>query len=444
MLDDRGSRVGSIKCVTHLVENYLFLIINTNTQTVLFLYNLGIKIYYLLIFVVSLFNKKARLWIRGRKGICDELREKIDPNSDIIWFHCSSLGEFEQGRPVMEKIRESLPGKKILLTFFSPSGYEIRKNYTGADHIFYLPLDTRKNAARFLNIIKPQYAFFIKYEFWFHYLSQLKKSGTKIYLISGIFRSRQVFFKFYGRWFREILRSFTHFFVQDEESGRLLKSIGFNNVTVCGDTRFDRVYAIAGKSRDLPLIRSFVSGKMTLIAGSTWPPDEEIIVRFINENKLPVRFIFAPHEIHERGIRLLQESVKRKIARYSSADESAIWNAEVLIIDTIGILSAVYQYGNIAYIGGGFGKGIHNTLEAATFGLPVIFGPNFKKFREASDLIKLNGAFSICNYDGFYKILNALLTDKQLFEKAGETARNYVRRNLGATDTITKFVLASV
>ncbi len=417
---------------------------NTNIQTVFFLYNLGIRVYYFLILFASVFNKKARLWIRGRKEIFNQISSKIDPDSHIIWFHCSSLGEFEQGRPVMEKIREILPGRKILLTFFSPSGYEIRKNYPGADYIFYLPLDTRRNAARFLNIIKPESSFFIKYEFWFHYLSQLKKMKTKVYLISGIFRSRQVFFKFYGRWFRKILRSFTHLFVQNEESASLLKTIGFGNVTVSGDTRFDRVYTIARKAVEFPLIRSFCSGKMTLIAGSTWSSDEEIIVRFINENKLPVRFILAPHEIHERGIRQLQESIKGKTTRYSSISESEINDADVLIIDTIGILSSVYQYGNIAYIGGGFGKGIHNILEAATFGLPVIFGPNFKKFREANDLIKLNGAFSIEKYDDFNKIINALLTDQHLLNAASENTKNYVRSNLGATDTITKFILAPV
>jgi 3-deoxy-D-manno-octulosonic-acid transferase len=420
------------------------LIINPNNYTVLFLYNLGLRIYYFFIFVSSPFNKKARLWIHGRKNIFNQIRAEIDPASDHIWFHCSSLGEFEQGRPVMEKIRGIMPGKKILLTFFSPSGYEIRKNYPGADYIFYLPLDTRRNAARFLDIIKPEITFFIKYEFWFHYLSQLKKMETKVYLISGIFRSRQVFFKFYGRWFRRILRSFTHLFVQDEESAGLLKTIGFGNVTICGDTRFDRVYAIARKAADFPLIRLFCSGKITLIAGSTWPSDEEIIVRFINENKLPVRFIIAPHEIHERGIRQLLESVKVKTARYSSFSESAVNGTDVLIIDTIGILSSVYQYGSIAYIGGGFGKGIHNILEAATFGLPVIFGPNYKKFREANDLIRQNGVFSIEKYYDLYKILNALLTDKQLLNAAGEITKNYIRGNLGATDIITKFVLAPV
>jgi len=384
---------------------------------------------------------KARLWVQGRKGVFEQMRSQIDPGSEIIWFHCSSLGEFEQGRPVMEKIREMLPGKKILLTFFSPSGYEIRKNYPGADYIFYLPPDTGRNASKFLELVKPQYAFFVKYEFWHHYLSQLKKATIKTYLISGIFRSEQVFFKSYGRWFCKILSSFTHIFVQDNESESLIKSIGFTNVTVCGDTRFDRVFSIAGKAADLPAVKTFCSGKLTFIAGSTWPPDEEIIVRFINENKLPLRFILAPHEIHENSIRQLLDSIKIKTVRYSSIGDSASDDADVLVIDTIGILSSVYKYGKIAYIGGGFGRGIHNILEAATFGLPVIFGPNFKKFREANELVRLNGAYSIEDYDGFNRTIHALLTDQKMFSNASENARNYVFSNLGATDAITKFVL---
>lgn len=413
----------------------------------LFLYNLGIRVYCLIIVLSSVFNKKARLWVRGRRDIFKQISEKVVPGSEIIWFHCSSLGEFEQGRPLMEKFRENMPGKKILLTFFSPSGYEIRKKYPGADYIFYLPADTRKNASRFLEIVKPGMALFVKYEFWYHYLTQLKKSGIKTYLVSGIFRPQQIFFRSYGKWFRQILKSFTHFFLQDEESASLLKSIGINNFTVCGDTRFDRVFSIAGKATDLPVIQSFCSGKMTLVAGSTWPPDEEIIVKFINENKLPVRFIIVPHEIHEYGIRQLVDSIKVKTTRYSSitntalADDPALNGAEVMIIDTIGILSSVYKYGNIAYIGGGFGKGIHNILEAATFGLPVIFGPNFKKFREATDLVRLKSAFPIENYNSFASILNGLLNDQQLYTEAGESAKNYVRSNLGSTDYITKFIL---
>jgi 3-deoxy-D-manno-octulosonic-acid transferase len=417
---------------------------NANTQTVLILYNLGIRVYHLAILVASLFNKKARLWIHGRKRIFEQISTKIDPASSVIWFHCSSLGEFEQGRPVMEKIHDIFPGRKILLTFFSPSGYEIRKNYSGADYIFYLPLDTRRNALKFLSLVKPETVFFIKYEYWFHFLSHLQKMNVKIYLISGIFRPGQVFFKWYGKWFREILRSFHHLFVQDNESAGLLKSIGFENVTICRDTRFDRVYSIAQKAIEFPLIRSFTNGKMTLIAGSTWPPDETIIVRFINENKLPVKYIIAPHEIHEHGITQLQESILRKTVRYTSLDESEIKEADVLIIDTIGILSSVYQYGSMAYIGGGFGKGIHNILEAATFGLPIIFGPNFQKFHEANDLIKLNGAFSIKNLGDFNRIINTFIANHQAFKTAGENSREYVRSNLGATDIITKFVRSSL
>jgi 3-deoxy-D-manno-octulosonic-acid transferase len=411
---------------------------------VLLLYNIGIRVYYFSILFASLFNKKARLWIRGRKKIFEQIHSKIDPNSSVIWFHCSSLGEFEQGRPVIEKIREIFPGRNILLTFFSPSGYEIRKNYSGADYIFYLPLDTKKNAVRFLNLVKPEAVFFIKYEYWFHFLSRLHKMNIKIYLISGIFRSGQVFFKWYGKWFRKILRTFHHLFVQDNESVELLQSIGFENVTVCGDTRFDRVYAIAQKATEYPAIRSFIDGKLTFIAGSTWPPDEEIIVRFMNENNLPVKYIIAPHEIHEQGITQLQESIKGKTVRYTSMNESEIKEANVLIIDTIGILSSVYQYGNVAYIGGGFGKGIHNILEAATFGLPIIFGPNFKKFREASELVKLNGAFSITNSDDLNTIINTFIKNHQAFKTAGENTREYVMRNLGATDIITKFVRSSL
>jgi 3-deoxy-D-manno-octulosonic-acid transferase len=417
---------------------------------VLFLYNLGIRVYCFAISIASVFNKKARLWLRGRKEIFGQIRQKVDPASENIWFHCSSLGEFEQGRPVMEKIRTAFPGKKILLTFFSPSGYEIRKNWPGADYVFYLPADTRKNAERFIEIVRPSVVFFIKYEFWYHYLSQLKGDGIKTYLISGIFRPGQIFFRSYGKWFRQILESFTHLFVQDDESASLLKSIGFSNLTVCGDTRFDRVFSIAQKAGDLPLVKSFCSGKMTVVAGSTWPPDEEILIRFINEKTLPVRYIIVPHEIHENGIRHLIDSIKVKTLRYSSvagsspADSSEFGDAEVLVIDVIGILSSVYKYGSTAYIGGGFGKGIHNILEAATFGLPVIFGPNYQKFREAVDLVKLKGAFPVNDFDGFSKIINTLISDHQLLKNAGESAGQYVKSKIGATDSITKFVLTPV
>lgn len=402
----------------------------------LFLYNIGIRLYYVFILFASLFNKKARLWINGRKGLFKQLAARIDPDTRMIWFHCSSLGEFEQGRPVIEKIREELPDRKIILTFYSPSGYEIRKNYTGADNIFYLPLDTRKNAEKFLDLIHPEIAFFVKYEYWYHFLSSLKKRDIKTYLISGIFRSDQIFFRRYGKWFRKILTLFHHLFIQDEDSALLLKSLGIKNYTVSGDTRFDRVYAIAQKKQDFPLIRNFSAGHLTVIAGSTWPEDEDTIVRFINENNPGVKFIIAPHEIHEKNIKQLEESIRVRKIRYNYSADQELVDADVLIIDTIGILSSIYQYGNLAYIGGGFGKGIHNILEAATFGLPVIFGPNYKKFREAIDLIQHKGAFSITDYPSFSAILTQMINDTSLIKISGEKARAYIKSGLGATGKI--------
>lgn len=409
----------------------------------LFLYNIAIRLYYLLILFASLFNKKARLWIRGRKGLFEQVRSRIDPDAKMIWFHCSSLGEFEQGRPVIEKIREELADSKIILTFYSPSGYEIRKNYTGADYIFYLPLDTRKNAEKFLDLIHPEIVFFVKYEYWYHFISTLKKRDIKTYLISGIFRSDQIFFRSYGKWFRKILRFFHHLFIQDDDSASLLKSIGIENFTVSGDTRFDRVYAIAQKTSDFPLIKNFTSSHLTLIAGSTWPEDEEIIVRFINEHKLKMKFIIAPHEIHEKNIRQLEEMIQLETIRYSSAVDKEMSDADVLIIDTIGILSSLYQYGSLAYVGGGFGKGIHNTLEAATFSLPVIFGPNYKKFREAVELIHHEGGFSVTDYHSFSDILIQLVSKPPLIKTYGENARAYIMSGLGATSKIIDVALTN-
>jgi len=407
----------------------------------LLLYNIAIRLYYLFILFASLFNKKARFWIKGRKGLFKQIRSLIDHNTKLIWFHCSSLGEFEQGRPVIEKIREELPERKILLTFFSPSGYEIRKNYPGADYIFYLPLDTRKNAKKFLNLTSPEIVFFIKYEYWYHYLSILKKRNINTFLISGKFRPDQIFFRKYGKWFREMLRLFNHFFIQDDESASLLKSIGIENFTVSGDTRFDRVFAIAQKVSDFALIRNFTAGHQVLIAGSTWPEDEKIIARFINENKHGLKFIIVPHEIHERNIRILLEMIQLKTIRYTSADQKEIHNTDVMIIDTIGILSSIYQYGSITYIGGGFGKGIHNTLEAAIFNMPVIFGPNYKKFREAVGLISHHGGFSVNDYQSFSETITRLISNKNLLNTAGENARTYVMSGLGATNKIISIAL---
>jgi len=381
------------------------------------------------------------LWISGRKDLFDQLRQKIDPGDKPIWFHCSSLGEFEQGRPVIEKIRKTLPGKKILLTFYSPSGYEIRKNYQEVDYVFYLPLDTGKNARRFLEIVNPEYVFFVKYEFWYHFLNHLKKQTIKTYLVSGIFRSGQLFFRKRGWWFRKMLECFNHFFVQDPESERLLHTIGIDRVTVTGDTRFDRVYAITSESKEFPLIGEFTSGHTTVICGSTWPGDEELLIRFMKGNSIPVKFIIAPHETHEGHIKQLQNGIPLNSLRYTALEEKPLQDIDVLIIDTMGILSSLYRYGNIAYIGGGFGKGIHNTLEAATFGLPVIFGPRYQKFREAIDLVNKKAAFPVSDYDGLEFILSQLLKDQELLKNSGQNARSYVQSNLGATDKIVNITL---
>ncbi|MBL7112759.1 MAG: 3-deoxy-D-manno-octulosonic acid transferase [Bacteroidales bacterium] len=400
------------------------------------LYNIGIRVYHLGILIASLFDRKARLWIAGRKNLFVQLHSAIGPSDQIIWFHCSSLGEFEQGRPVIEKIREVAPEKKILLTFYSPSGYEIRKDFQGVDYIFYLPLDTRNNAQRFIRIVKPEMVYFIKYEYWYHFLKELEKNQTHIYLISAIFRKDQIFFKWYGKWFRRMLKSFNHLFVQDDDSKQNLAHIGITNVTVSGDTRFDRVFSIAGKSKQYPGIEAFTSGMKSLIMGSTWPGDEELLIRYINENSLPLKFIIAPHEVHESNIRRIENRIEKRTIRYSNLENSDPETADVLVIDTIGILSSVYQYGTVAYIGGGFGKGIHNILEAATFGLPVIFGPHFSRFKEAHDLIHLGAAFSVSNYDELHQNLTPLITRKNILQLASDKARNYVVLNKGVTDKI--------
>jgi len=400
------------------------------------LYNIGIRIYHLGILISSLFNSKAKLWISGRKKLFGRIQSAIDPSDQVIWFHCSSLGEFEQGRPVIERIREVAPEKKILLTFYSPSGYEIRKDFSGVDYIFYLPLDTRRNARKFIRIAHPEKVYFIKYEYWYHFLKKLETTRTNTYLISAIFRQDQVFFKWYGKWFRRMLKSFNHLFVQDDNSIQSLAHIGITNVTLSGDTRFDRVFSIAAKTKQFPLIEAFASDKKILVMGSTWPGDEEILIRYINENQSPQKFIIAPHEVHKANIRRIENRIEKKSFRYSSLGNSEPDAADVLIIDTIGILSSVYQYGTVAYIGGGFGKGIHNILEAATFGLPVIFGPQFSKFKEAHDLINSGGAFSISDYDELLQILTSLLTGENTLQSASEMARNYVISSKGATEKI--------
>jgi 3-deoxy-D-manno-octulosonic-acid transferase len=404
-----------------------------------FLYSLGLKFYYLLIFLVSLFNRKARLWIRGRKGIFDKIKKQVKPENNLLWFHASSLGEFEQGRPLIEAFKNRNKSVKILLTFFSPSGYENRKNYKTADYIFYLPPDTKKNAYKFIKLINPSKAFFIKYEFWYHYLNQLQINNIPVYLVSANFRQNQVFFRWYGGWFRKILNKFTHIFVQNKKSEQLLKQIGLDNVTISGDTRFDRVAEIARQAREIEIAGKFRQKSPLIIAGSTWEKDEEILVEFINTSSLNIKYIIAPHEIHESGIQRIIKSISKPVIRFSSASTVNIKDYQVLIIDNIGMLSSLYRYANIAYIGGGFGVGIHNILEAATFVLPVVFGPNYGKFQEAVDLVESGGAFSVNDYASL-KIQFENLLGKIEKNEAGRISREYVLKNQGATTKILDFI----
>lgn len=404
------------------------------------LYNISIFIYLYAIRIASLFNPKARLWISGRKNIFTELQSRFQSlKSDVVWIHCASLGEFEQGRPLIEKIKQNYPQSKILLTFFSPSGYEIRKNYSGADFVFYLPLDTPANVFRFLDIVKPKTALFVKYEFWFNYLTELKKRDIPTYLISGIFRKEQHFFKGYGTWFRKQLSCFSGFYVQDQHSAELLESIGYVNVVVAGDTRFDRVSEIAKNIKPISVIEQFRENKSLIILGSSWPEDEELLLEWLNLSDFKssgFKIVIAPHEVNESRI----QSVTKKfsgfpVIKFSKADAGNAKNAQILVIDNIGMLSSVYNYGTIAFIGGGFGKGIHNILEAAAFGLPVIIGPNYHKFNEAKELIKTGGAFSVADKNEFDKTVS-LLKDEQVLKTASHISRHYVQSRVGATEKI--------
>lgn len=381
-------------------------------------------------------NSKARLWLNGRKGIFDRMASVLKSGEKRIWIHASSLGEFEQGRPVIEKLKEQKPDYKIVLTFFSPSGYEIRKNYPGADYIFYLPMDTRTNSRKFLDIIQPRTAIFVKYEFWYHYLNGLRDRHIPLYLISANFRSNQHFFSWYGGWFKKLLHNFEHIFVQNEASYKLLNHIGIKDVTIAGDTRFDRVYSIASAAKELPEVKKFAGDSFCLVAGSTWEPDEEYLIKYMNETRYPVKLIIAPHEIREQNIQEIIRKTDKKVIRYSQLNKDVDGSADVLIIDNIGMLSSLYRYGKVAYIGGGFGKGIHNILEAATFGLPVLFGPNYGKFQEAVNLIRAGGAFPVADYPALKTSLDSLITDKDKNNSCSRIARQFVEKNLGATGII--------
>ena len=398
------------------------------------MYTLLIYLYSIFIRIVAFFgHSKAKQLFEGQKQVWNQLQTRLQPDERRIWIHCASVGEFEQGLPLMEDIRAQFPQYKILITFFSSSGYELRKNYTGADYVFYLPFDTRRNARRFLKLVNPEKIYFIKYEFWRNYLKFAKQHKIPLYLLSAIFRPGQVFFKWYGGWYRKLLTTVTHFFVQNEQSKKLLAKIGHTNVTVIGDTRFDRVCRIFDQARHFPEVERFVDGQICMVAGSTWAPDEKLLIHYINTENRNIKWIFAPHELHESKIDRLTGSIKAKTVRYSQLSSTNPADYRVLIIDNIGMLSSLYRYGAVAYIGGGFGKGIHNTLEAAVFGIPVFFGPTYKKFQEAVDLVALGGAIPITNDDKFTQQLNDLLDHPDKLKKLGDIAGAFVASGRGAT-----------
>lgn len=399
------------------------------------LYNISIELFTILIRIVAIFNNKAALWVKGRKGWEEMLLQKVESGASYIWLHAASLGEFEQGRPVIEELKRLYPERKVLLTFYSPSGYEVRKNYQGADIVFYLPADTPQNAKRFVETVKPVIAVFVKYEFWYNYVNELKKRDIPVYLISGIFRKEQHFFHWYGSFFRAILEKFDWMYLQDQNSFDLIKGLGLERASIAGDTRFDRVVEIARSAKELPVIESFGNGEKIFLAGSSWKGDEEIIAEYIKRNGSRLKWIFAPHEVERPNIERLAKLISAECVLYSQYTEDQK-EARVLIIDNIGILSSAYRYASIAGIGGGFGKGIHNILEAACWGVPVMFGPNYGRFREATDMLAAGGAFSYSNYDEFEKQLDLWLNDSNILESSALAARKYVEHNAGATHKI--------
>ena len=404
------------------------------------MYNIVIFLYLCGVAILSLFNEKVRKMWRGERQAIRTIREKIDPNAQYVWFHAASLGEFEQGRPLMEQLRREHPEYKILLTFFSPSGYEVRKNYEGADIICYLPLDTILNARRFLRTIRPVMAFFIKYEFWYNYLHILRHRGVPVYSVSSIFRPGQVFFRWYGKQYSRVLKCFTHFFVQNEVSRELLSTIGIDNVTVVGDTRFDRVLQIKEAAKQLPVVEQFKGNSKCFIAGSSWQPDEEIFIPWLNEHK-DWKVVIAPHVIGEDHLQQIEKMLEgRKVVRYTEATEENVKGAEVLIVNCFGLLSSIYHYADVTYVGGGFGVGIHNTLEAAVWDVPVFFGPNNQRFQEAQGLKNCGGGLEIANADDFLRYMKGFEEHPELMKELGEKAGQYVASLAGATQKVLSFV----
>lgn len=407
-----------------------------------FLYNILVFKVGLVLKIIALFNKKINLFVEGRKQTFSKLAATISKKDTVIWMHCASLGEFEQGRPILEKLKEKHPDKKLVLTFFSPSGYEIRKNFNGVDVVCYLPLDSKKNVKKFLKFVHPETAIFVKYEFWPNLLKELKTRNIETILISGIFRKKQLFFKWYGSWMRNSLKAFSHFFVQDEISKNLLNSIKFKNVTACGDTRFDRVYEITKQDNSLVFISEFKNNSTILVAGSTWKEDEVLLVDYINNHSSKnEKFIIAPHNINSKDIKELKDSILKKTVLFSAKEGENLKDFQVFIIDTIGILTKVYSYANIAYVGGGYTKsGVHNILEPATFGVPIIIGPNFEKFNEVKDLVEIEACFVVNNTQKLSVLLTQFFRENQKRQKAGLIALNYIKNKTGATTKIINYL----
>lgn len=408
----------------------------------LFSYNIITLLAAQLLKIVALFSPKMKLFVDGRKTVFQTLADKIQSSDKTIWFHAASLGEYEQGLPVIEAIKQQFPNHKIVVTFFSPSGYEVRKNNTVADVTVYLPLDTISNAKQFIDLVHPEMAFFIKYEYWPNYLNELKKQQIKTYLISGILRENQAFFKWYGGFYRNALKTFEFFFVQNESSKKLLQSIGFNNVKVSGDTRFDRVVSILERDNSLDFIKQFKDNKTTIVIGSSWPKDERLLVNYINQSSDEVKFIIAPHNIKSEQIQELKNSISKKTILFSEKDNVDLLNSNVFIIDTIGILTKIYSYADIAYVGGGFGNpGVHNILEPATFGVPVVIGPNYSHFAEATALVNMEGCISIQNQTQLNEAFDLLLHNEDERLEKGHICSTFVQMNKGATKTIMNHIL---
>lgn len=407
-----------------------------------FLYNILVLIVTFLLKIVALFNKKIKLFRDGRATTFSKLKSIISENDKVLWMHCASLGEFEQGRPILEKLKTKYPNHKLVLTFFSPSGYEVRKNYEVVDVVCYLPLDSQKKAKQFLNLVHPELAIFVKYEFWPNLLRALQNREIKTILVSGIFRKEQAFFKWYGGWIRKSLKAFSHFFVQDQNSEKLLNSINYQNVTVSGDTRFDRVFEITKQNNQLDFIDVFKNNIYTLVAGSTWKEDEGLLVDYINNHASEKeKFIIAPHNINSKEIESLVKAISKKAVLFSEKEGKNLKNYQVFIVDTIGILNKIYSYANIAYVGGGYTKsGVHNVLEPATFGIPVVIGPNYQKFNEAVEMVENEACFVVDNSKKLSVLLSDFFNENQKREKASSNALNYVVNKKGATSKILNYI----